>query len=174
MISMRWEAEKRDQRGQRLFAASKARAAGWGGVAAVAKITGIAQPHYRRLEGPGRTIRSTPVAFAAREVAAVRSPRTTLPRRMWRSKQIVPRWRAWHPPCSRPTGNRNDRRNIPCSPGADHFEGVKKSVSVAKDGGGISEPTKSPRPGARKVLCVAFSQLCDVIDNTSVEPVAMY
>ena len=35
-IRMRWEADgsKRDERGQRLFAASEARAAGWGGVAA--------------------------------------------------------------------------------------------------------------------------------------------
>jgi hypothetical protein len=34
-IRMRWEADgsKRDERGQRLFAASEARAAGWGGVA---------------------------------------------------------------------------------------------------------------------------------------------
>ena len=42
---MRWEADgsKRDERGQRLFAASEARAAGWGGVAAVAKITGVSR-----------------------------------------------------------------------------------------------------------------------------------
>src|SRR5207342_3539362 len=44
-IRMRWEADgsKRDERGQRLFAASEARAAGWGGVAAVAKITGVSR-----------------------------------------------------------------------------------------------------------------------------------
>ena len=44
-IRMRWEADgsKRDERGQRLFAASEARAAGWGGVAAVAKVTGVSR-----------------------------------------------------------------------------------------------------------------------------------
>ena len=44
-IRMRWEADgsKRGERGQRLFAASEARAAGWGGVAAVAKITGVSR-----------------------------------------------------------------------------------------------------------------------------------
>jgi hypothetical protein len=44
-IRMRWEADgsKRDERGQRLFAASEARAAGWGGVATVAKITGVSR-----------------------------------------------------------------------------------------------------------------------------------
>ena len=42
---MRWEADgsKRDERGQRLFAASEARAAGWGGVVAVADITGVSR-----------------------------------------------------------------------------------------------------------------------------------
>ena len=44
-IRMRWEADgsKRDERGQRLFAASEAQPAGWGGVAAVAKITGVSR-----------------------------------------------------------------------------------------------------------------------------------
>jgi hypothetical protein len=44
-IRMRWEVDgsKRDERGQRLFAASEARAAGWGGVTAVAKITGVSR-----------------------------------------------------------------------------------------------------------------------------------
>src|ERR1700750_537138 len=44
-IRMRWEADgsKRDERGQRLFAASEARAAGWGGVAAVAKVTAVSR-----------------------------------------------------------------------------------------------------------------------------------
>src|SRR5579864_7542023 len=43
-IRVRWEADgsKLDERGQRLFAAAEARAAGWGGKAAVAKITGLA------------------------------------------------------------------------------------------------------------------------------------
>ena len=42
---MRWEADgsKRDERGRRLFAASEARAAGWGGLEAVSTITGIAR-----------------------------------------------------------------------------------------------------------------------------------
>ena len=44
-IRQRWEADgsKRDERGRRLFAASEARAAGWGGVAAVSSITGLAR-----------------------------------------------------------------------------------------------------------------------------------
>ena len=43
-IRQRWElvGSKLDERGQRLFAASEARAAGWGGKAAVAAITGLA------------------------------------------------------------------------------------------------------------------------------------
>jgi hypothetical protein len=44
-IRLRWEADgsKRDERGKRVFAASEARAAGWGGVAAVAEITRLAR-----------------------------------------------------------------------------------------------------------------------------------
>jgi hypothetical protein len=44
-ILQRWEADgsKRDERGRRVFAASEARAAGWGGLAAVSQITGIAR-----------------------------------------------------------------------------------------------------------------------------------
>jgi hypothetical protein len=44
-IRQRWEADgsKRDERGRRLFAASEARAAGWGGLAAVSRITGLAR-----------------------------------------------------------------------------------------------------------------------------------
>jgi hypothetical protein len=43
-IRLRWElvGSKLDERGQRLFAAAEAHAAGWGGKAAVAKITGLA------------------------------------------------------------------------------------------------------------------------------------
>ena len=43
-ICLRWElfGSKLDERGQRLFAAGEARAAGWGGKAAVAAITGLA------------------------------------------------------------------------------------------------------------------------------------
>jgi hypothetical protein len=43
-IRLRWElvGSKLDERGQRLFAAGEARAAGWGGKAAVAEITGLA------------------------------------------------------------------------------------------------------------------------------------
>ena len=43
-IRRRWEADgsKRDERGRRLFAASEVRAAGWGGLAAVSSITGLA------------------------------------------------------------------------------------------------------------------------------------
>ena len=44
-IRQRWEADgsKRDERGRRLFAASEARAAGWGGLASVASVTGLAR-----------------------------------------------------------------------------------------------------------------------------------
>jgi hypothetical protein len=44
-IGQRWEADgsKRDERGRRLFAASEARAAGWGGLASVASVTGLAR-----------------------------------------------------------------------------------------------------------------------------------
>jgi hypothetical protein len=43
-IRQRWDADgsKRDERGRRLFAASEVRAAGWGGLAAVSDITGLA------------------------------------------------------------------------------------------------------------------------------------
>src|SRR5436189_3470514 len=57
-IRLRWEADgsKRDERGRRVFAASEARAAGWGGVAAVAEITGLARSRIIRglkdLDGP--------------------------------------------------------------------------------------------------------------------------
>src|SRR5580765_1765846 len=56
-IRLRWEADgsKRDERGRRVFAASEARAAGWGGVAAVAEITGLARSRIiRGLKGPRR------------------------------------------------------------------------------------------------------------------------
>ena len=44
-IEQRWKADgsKRDERGRRVFAASEARAAGWGGLAAVSEITGLAR-----------------------------------------------------------------------------------------------------------------------------------
>jgi hypothetical protein len=44
-IEQRWEADgsKRDERGRRVFAASEARAAGRGGLAAVSRITGLAR-----------------------------------------------------------------------------------------------------------------------------------
>src|SRR5512134_832356 len=44
-IGQRWEADgsKRNERGRRVFAASEARAAGRGGVAAVSQITGLAR-----------------------------------------------------------------------------------------------------------------------------------
>src|SRR6202165_5516539 len=57
-IRLRWEADgsKRDERGKRVFAASEARAAGWGAVAAVAEITGLARSRIIRglkdLDGP--------------------------------------------------------------------------------------------------------------------------
>jgi hypothetical protein len=49
-IRLRWELDgsRRDERGKRLFAASEARAAGWGGVAAVAEITGLARSRIVR------------------------------------------------------------------------------------------------------------------------------
>src|SRR6202165_3278075 len=59
-IRLRWEADgsKRDERGKRVFAASEARAAGWGAVAAVAEITGLARSRIIRgltaRDGPAR------------------------------------------------------------------------------------------------------------------------
>ena len=49
-IRLRWELDgsKRDERGKRLFAASEARAAGWGGVAAVSEITRLARSRIIR------------------------------------------------------------------------------------------------------------------------------
>jgi len=51
-IRLRWEADgsKRDERGKRLFAASEVRAAGYGGLAAVSRITGIARSTINRGE----------------------------------------------------------------------------------------------------------------------------
>src|SRR5882724_9669395 len=44
-IRQRWECvgSKLDERGRRLFAASEVRAAGWGGLAAVSAVTGLAR-----------------------------------------------------------------------------------------------------------------------------------
>jgi hypothetical protein len=49
-IRLRWEADgsKRDERGRRLWAASEVRAAGWGGLAAVSSITGLARSIIER------------------------------------------------------------------------------------------------------------------------------
>jgi len=49
-IQLRWEADgsKRDERGRRLWAASEVRAAGWGGLAAVSGITGLARSTIER------------------------------------------------------------------------------------------------------------------------------
>ena len=49
-IRQRWAADgsKREERGRRLFAASEVRAAGWGGLAAVSKITGLARSTIER------------------------------------------------------------------------------------------------------------------------------
>src|SRR4029077_8728394 len=48
----RWEAvgSKLDERGRRLFAAAEARTAGWGGLAMVSKITGLARSTINRGE----------------------------------------------------------------------------------------------------------------------------
>ena len=65
-IEQRWKADgsKRDERGRRVFAASEARAAGRGGLAAVSQITGLARSTIGRgledLDGPpppGRRVR---------------------------------------------------------------------------------------------------------------------
>jgi hypothetical protein len=49
-IRQRWDADgsKRDERGRRLFAASEVRAAGWGGLAAVSAVTGLARSTIER------------------------------------------------------------------------------------------------------------------------------
>jgi Rhodopirellula transposase DDE domain len=51
-IRLRWEAvgSKQDERGRRLFAAAEVRAAGWGGLALVSKITGLARSTINRGE----------------------------------------------------------------------------------------------------------------------------
>ena len=51
-IRQRWEAvgAKLDERGRRLFAAAEARTAGWGGLAMVSKITGLARSTINRGE----------------------------------------------------------------------------------------------------------------------------
>ena len=78
-IRLRWEADgsKRDERGKRVFAASEARAAGWGGVAAVAEITGLARSRIIRglKDLDGR--RWSPAVFAAPAAGAPGSPRPT-------------------------------------------------------------------------------------------------
>src|ERR1700757_263755 len=52
-IRQRWETvgSKLDERGRRLFAAGEVRSAGWGGLAAVSKITGLACSTINRGEG---------------------------------------------------------------------------------------------------------------------------
>jgi hypothetical protein len=49
-IRRRWDADgsKRDERGRRLFAASEVRAAGWGGLATVSGVTGLARSTIER------------------------------------------------------------------------------------------------------------------------------
>ena len=49
-IWQRWDAvgSKLDERGQRLFAAVEVRTAGWGGLAIVSKITGLARSTINR------------------------------------------------------------------------------------------------------------------------------
>src|ERR1700675_2677716 len=51
-IRQRWEAvgAKLDERGRRLFAAAEAQTAGWGGLAMVSKITGLARSTINRGE----------------------------------------------------------------------------------------------------------------------------
>jgi transposase len=61
-IRLRWEADgsRRDERGRRIFAASEVRAAGWGGLAAVAKITGLARS---TIERGLKDLNAPPLAF---------------------------------------------------------------------------------------------------------------
>src|SRR5271157_1356597 len=51
-IRQRWEAvgSQLDERGRRLFAAGEVRTAGWGGLAVVSKITGLARSTINRGE----------------------------------------------------------------------------------------------------------------------------
>ena len=51
-IRRRWEAigSKLDERAQRMFAAAEVRTAGWGGLKAVARITGLARSTINRGE----------------------------------------------------------------------------------------------------------------------------
>src|SRR5258707_14676596 len=50
-IRQRWESvgSKLDERGRRVFAAGEVRAAGWGGLAAVSEITGLARSTIGRV-----------------------------------------------------------------------------------------------------------------------------
>jgi hypothetical protein len=57
----------------------------------------------------------------------------------------------------------------------DHFGGIKTSLAAVEDGGGGSvEPTKSPRSGARAVLCAAFFHCTMLSTILFVEPIAMW
>jgi hypothetical protein len=51
-IRQRWEVvgSKLDERGRRLFAAAEVRTAGWGGLAIVSKVTGLARSTINRGE----------------------------------------------------------------------------------------------------------------------------
>src|SRR5207344_1578688 len=93
-IWQRWEAvgSKLDERGRRLFAAAEARTAGWGGLAMVSKITGLARSTINRGEDdldaeplPKGQVR--PVAGVARCARTIRgsSARSSA----WSSR---PRW----------------------------------------------------------------------------------
>jgi hypothetical protein len=79
-IRQRWEAvgSKLDERGRRLFAAGEVRAAGWGGLAAVSRITGLARSTINRGKVDLDAAALPRGGFAGPVAGVARSPRTTL------------------------------------------------------------------------------------------------
>ena len=81
-IRQRWAAvgSKLDERGQRLFAAVEVRTAGWGGLALVSKITGLARSTINRGRAdlgakpfPNGQVFAAPGAGVGRSVKTIRS-----------------------------------------------------------------------------------------------------
>ena len=97
-IRQRWEAvgSKLDERGRRLFAACEVRSAGWGGLATVSRITGLARSTINRGEDD---LDGEPLRFAVPGAGGARYLRMT---RGW-----CPRSSAW---------SIRRRLAIPCGP----------------------------------------------------------
>ena len=100
-IRQRWEAVgcKLDERGRRLFAAGEVRTAGWGGLAVVSKITGLARSTVNRGEDDLDAERLPRGAFAA--------PGAGVARFVKRTQGLSPHLSVW---------SRRRRWAIPCGP----------------------------------------------------------